>query len=564
MSKGARLSIYIETLYNASWPAAPRVCRKCATAVDCAPFFRARRSGPSRVEQSWVASSKSESTRCSRAGTAWRSSSRASARTSRSRSRTGGPDPGSNPALRRVDPERARGQHAERQGRGRDQARLRARRGRLRGDHLRGLRAARRRGARRVRDRQPDAHRRRRPQRCSTRTAAISATTGSVAFQFKRMGVFRLQPRRASTRTISSSYLIDHGLEEMGESTGEKGEPQLVARCAFEDFGTLQKALEDRGITPISAEHEYICLDADRAARRAGDRSARADRQARAGRGRPEGLSHARLSRPGRPPPGPGPARTHARPQRWSNTRMDAARDLFSYRKHWAHRFGPAPFLPMSRAEMDELGWDQLRRRPRDRRCLCRSSELRHGDRGPRARGAGISRRHHRATRLALAPRLHRARPAEPVLRHHRRQHGFDGEPLHGGPPHPQRRRLHAQAAPAAAGPIAASSCMRSACAKRTRTCRSSSAASRLRCAASRTSITGRRRCAARCCSTRRPTCSCTAMPSGRSARSRIDSRAGKPIDEIDDLRGTVFVRKRRCRTAGSRSIRRRSIRRAH
>ncbi len=54
-------------------------------------------------------------------------------------------------------------------------------------------------------------------------------------------------------------YLIDHGLEEFGESTGEKGEPQLVARCLFEDFGTLQKALEDRGITPISAEQEYIC-----------------------------------------------------------------------------------------------------------------------------------------------------------------------------------------------------------------------------------------------------------------------------------------------------------------
>jgi uncharacterized radical SAM protein YgiQ len=38
---------------------------------------------------------------------------------------------------------------------------------------------------------------------------------------------------------------------------------------------------------------------------------------------------------------------------------MDAAKQLFSYRKHWAHRFGVAPFLPMSRAEMDELGWDQ-------------------------------------------------------------------------------------------------------------------------------------------------------------------------------------------------------------
>ena len=37
---------------------------------------------------------------------------------------------------------------------------------------------------------------------------------------------------------------------------------------------------------------------------------------------------------------------------------MQPARDLFSYRKYWAHRFGPAPFLPTSRAEMDALGWD--------------------------------------------------------------------------------------------------------------------------------------------------------------------------------------------------------------
>ena len=31
---------------------------------------------------------------------------------------------------------------------------------------------------------------------------------------------------------------------------------------------------------------------------------------------------------------------------------------LFSYRKFWAECFGPAPELPMSRAEMDVLGWD--------------------------------------------------------------------------------------------------------------------------------------------------------------------------------------------------------------
>ena len=45
----------------------------------------------------------------------------------------------------------------------------------------------------------------------------------------------------------------------MGESTGEKGEPQLVIRGAFADFGNLQLALESLGITPLSAEHEYIC-----------------------------------------------------------------------------------------------------------------------------------------------------------------------------------------------------------------------------------------------------------------------------------------------------------------
>jgi uncharacterized radical SAM protein YgiQ len=35
-----------------------------------------------------------------------------------------------------------------------------------------------------------------------------------------------------------------------------------------------------------------------------------------------------------------------------------SVRELFSHRKYWAHRFGAAPFLPMSKAEMDALGWD--------------------------------------------------------------------------------------------------------------------------------------------------------------------------------------------------------------
>jgi YebC/PmpR family DNA-binding regulatory protein len=83
------------------------------------------------------------------------------------------------------------------------------------------------------------------------------ATTGSVGFQFNRMGVFRLDPAGIDADELELE-LIDAGLEEMGESTGEKGEPLLVLRCAFADFGQLQKALEDRGIEPVSAESEYI------------------------------------------------------------------------------------------------------------------------------------------------------------------------------------------------------------------------------------------------------------------------------------------------------------------
>jgi len=37
---------------------------------------------------------------------------------------------------------------------------------------------------------------------------------------------------------------------------------------------------------------------------------------------------------------------------------MNQITDLFSYRPYWAKRLTPAPVLPMSRAEMDELGWD--------------------------------------------------------------------------------------------------------------------------------------------------------------------------------------------------------------
>lgn len=35
------------------------------------------------------------------------------------------------------------------------------------------------------------------------------------------------------------------------------------------------------------------------------------------------------------------------------------AKPITAYRPYWAKRFGPAPFLPMSRAEMERLGWEE-------------------------------------------------------------------------------------------------------------------------------------------------------------------------------------------------------------
>lgn len=82
-------------------------------------------------------------------------------------------------------------------------------------------------------------------------------TSGSVAFQFKKMGVFKLNPEGLDAEELELDF-IDYGLEELGESTGENGEDILVLRTGFTDFGNMQKALEEKHITPISAEVEWI------------------------------------------------------------------------------------------------------------------------------------------------------------------------------------------------------------------------------------------------------------------------------------------------------------------
>lgn len=80
---------------------------------------------------------------------------------------------------------------------------------------------------------------------------------GSVLHSFRHMGVVRLAPEGLNQDELELE-LIDHGLQELGESTNEKGEPVVVLRSDFKDFGALQAAVEAKGLVPLGAEAEYI------------------------------------------------------------------------------------------------------------------------------------------------------------------------------------------------------------------------------------------------------------------------------------------------------------------
>jgi len=77
--------------------------------------------------------------------------------------------------------------------------------------------------------------------------------SGSVSFLFRHLGVFKLKPEGLNIDDLELE-LIDYGLEEVGEDA----DGNLIVRCGFTDFGNMQKALEEKGITPISSELEWI------------------------------------------------------------------------------------------------------------------------------------------------------------------------------------------------------------------------------------------------------------------------------------------------------------------
>lgn len=84
------------------------------------------------------------------------------------------------------------------------------------------------------------------------RCGGALGVSGSVSYMFNRKGVFKVKQEGHKWDELELE-LIDAGLEDMKMEDGE-----VVLYTDFSDFGAMQKALEERGIEPSSAQLEWL------------------------------------------------------------------------------------------------------------------------------------------------------------------------------------------------------------------------------------------------------------------------------------------------------------------
>jgi len=92
-----------------------------------------------------------------------------------------------------------------------------------------------------------------------SKTGGALGKTGSLDFIFSRKSVFRFNPGEMDLEELEFE-LIDAGLEDLYVEEDEEGKDVGVIHTAFEDFGKMQKALEEKGIEVISAKLERVAL----------------------------------------------------------------------------------------------------------------------------------------------------------------------------------------------------------------------------------------------------------------------------------------------------------------
>jgi YebC/PmpR family DNA-binding regulatory protein len=87
-----------------------------------------------------------------------------------------------------------------------------------------------------------------------TKFGGSLGTTGMLNFVFERKAVFRIGAEGVSLEDLELE-LIDFGAEEV-----EQDENEILITTAFEDFGNMQKALEEKGLNIISSGFERFPL----------------------------------------------------------------------------------------------------------------------------------------------------------------------------------------------------------------------------------------------------------------------------------------------------------------
>jgi YebC/PmpR family DNA-binding regulatory protein len=89
------------------------------------------------------------------------------------------------------------------------------------------------------------------------KTNGALGKTGSLDFIFSRKSVFRFDPGEMELDELEFE-LIDAGLEDLYVEVDENGKDIGVIHTSFEDFGKMQKALEEKGIPVLSSKLERI------------------------------------------------------------------------------------------------------------------------------------------------------------------------------------------------------------------------------------------------------------------------------------------------------------------
>jgi YebC/PmpR family DNA-binding regulatory protein len=74
------------------------------------------------------------------------------------------------------------------------------------------------------------------------------STSGSVDYMFSRKATFKIAAAGQDSEELELA-LIDHGLEELRQE-----DEYLVLQCAFEDYGALQKGLEEKELEVLQSE----------------------------------------------------------------------------------------------------------------------------------------------------------------------------------------------------------------------------------------------------------------------------------------------------------------------